>query len=462
MRSVRSCVHRMVSKKFGAFASNGIFRLNYADCGPWQWQKSILRTFLLALTLCNCSAAPVIDLYSADYRNSEAWAGDSQLLLNILRARDDVPIHFADLAIIHGSIQLTASGSATFPFANLTNSTIPSSVSPTVSAASQPTFDVGTLDTQDFTKGMLSPVDPKIIKQLFDQGVDPRLIMLLFFSEFENPNKRLFFNNTACDTVTPGTEPSRGCLNRFYGYLNEIDNLLEQTTGQRKRDVIANARKQLQANVYVALRPLGGPLTGPWTMQYNLTDLRQLDPMKYKIIGKQVYAISEPRLAICYEEGLHHDYKLGHRLVPLFPLVGNDLVASEEACTKGEVVVSQGPRMPVGFSIRSSYEILQFLGQVLRFQAEHKDKDRCLTLAKEDRSCTKGEVLFQVNAPVGRPVVGTRYGDGWYALYDRDCNKDFQTACDYSLEVLAILELLLNANKSAKDIPSTPRVQVVP
>lgn len=458
---VRACARRIARE---GLASPGsiLICFDWAAIRRWRSYRPLLLTLLLTLSLYDCSAAPVIDLFSADYRKSEALAGDAQLLLNILRAKDDLPIHFADLAIIHGSIQLTASNTTTLPFAHFAGSNVPSSVAPAVSAGSSPTFDVGTLDTQDFTRGMLSPVDPKIIKQLFDQGVDPRLIMLLFFSQFENPDHQLFFNNMACDIVTPGTKPQFGCLNRVYGYLDEIDNLLARKIGpthpaEAESARLGNARKQLQANVYVALQPIGSPLTGSWTLATNLTDLRQLDPAKYKIIGKQVYAISEPRLAICYEEGRHHDFRLGHHLIPLFPLPG-----SEAACTKSEVVVSPGPKANVGFSIRSSYEILQFLGQVLRFQQEQLDRDRCLTLDKENRSCGTGEVLFQVNAPVGRPVVGTAYDGNWYALYDRSCNMDFQESCDYSLQVLGILELLLNANKSAKDIPSTPRVQVVP
>src|SRR5271154_3434869 len=50
------------------------------------------------------------------------------------------------------------------------------------------------LDTQDFTKGILSPVQPQIIKQLFDQGVDPRVLMLLFFTEYQDRTGRRFLN----------------------------------------------------------------------------------------------------------------------------------------------------------------------------------------------------------------------------------------------------------------------------
>jgi hypothetical protein len=401
---------------------------------------------VLTLGLCGCSASHVIDLYAADYRETAATAGDSQLLLNILRAKDDLPIHFSDLSIIHGSIQLTAGTTATLPFAHFAGSTTPSSIGPTLNAQSSPTFDMGTLDTQDFTKGMLSPINPQIIKQLFDQGVDPRLMMLLFFSEYQNPDKQRFYNNMACDhSATQYAEP--GCKIHLFDYLDQINHIF---SGKGLYE--AKEGKQLEANIYVVLTPVGGPLTGPWTLADNLGDLSGLDTKKFKLDGKRLYSISDPQLAICY-------YEKDHKLRALFssPILG------DEACNQSEVKVARPPKKNAGLTVRSPYEILQFLGQVLRYQ-EERETNHCLTLSsdRQHRLCDSGEVLFQVNASVGTPEVATRYGDGWYALNRRSCSRLNEDSCDYSLQVLAILELLLNANKVAADIPNTPRVQVVP
>jgi hypothetical protein len=393
---------------------------------------------LLAVSLGGCSASPIIDIHAAEYRETEASAGDAQLLQNILRAKDNLPIHFAELSNIHGSIQLTAGTTANIPFANLAGSTTPSLINPSVGAQTSPTFDVGTLDTQDFTKGILSEINPRIMKTLFDQGVDPRIIMLLFFSEYRNPRGERFLNNFACDRAYP-VDIEHGCLNRVYGYLREIDGLI----------AAKGLPQQLQANVYVVLRPIGGQLTGVWNLKDNLGDLTKLDTTKYRLIGKQLFSISEPRLAICYERD--------HRLYPLF----DQNITGTESCTKNEVIVRHPSRATFSLSIRSTYAMLEFLGQVLRFQ-EERGNNRCLTLDPNDRHCDSGEVLFQVNAPAGKPVVSTSYGGRWYSLFDRRCQLDFEQPCDYSLQVLAILELLLNANKAAKDIIATPRVQVVP
>jgi hypothetical protein len=376
----------------------------------------------------------VIDLFSADYREAAAAAGDAQLLLNILRAKDSHPIHFTDLSVIHGSIQWTAGASSAIPLAQ-NGSATPTILTPVLGAQNSPTFDMGTLDTQDFTKGILNPIDPKIIKQLFDQGVDPRVMMLLFFSEYENSDKQRFLNNLSCDPSTPGKQPNSGCLNRVYDYLGAIDRLLE--------------KNQVRVNLYVVLKPVGGTLSGAWSLQ-NLGELRQLDATKYKLIGKQLYSISETRLALCYEKN--------HILYPLF---FDSYASSFDACNNDEVIVVNTPKINVSLPIRSTYQVIMYLGQILRFQ-EEKGNDRCVTLDQADRTCDSGEVLFQVNSHVGTPIVGTKYGDQWYAINDRPCVRNNNDHCDYSLQVLAILELLLNENKAAKDIISIPRVQVVP
>ena len=421
--------------------------------------------------MCGCSGAQFIDSYARDYRDATASAGDAQLLLNILRAKDDLPIHFSDLSTVTGSLQWTASATAAIPLVQ--NGTMtPSTLSPTISAQNTPTFGLGTLDTQDFTRGMLAPVDPLIIKQLFDQGVDPRLLMILFFSEYRDPSGRVYQNNMTCDLSRPLNADGE-CYNRIYGFLSKIDGIfyyehhLTPAFGTLAHTPSTGQQQHLYANAYVALRPVGGELAGPWSIS-NLDQLRQLDPAKYRLIDereawsagappdegtpsyKRLFSVSESRLALCYE--------INGKLKPLFP-AGN--VPNGLACTNKEIVLHELPSENGSLAIRSSYQIIQFLGQVLRFQ-EEKRANRCLTLSADQRFCDTGEVIFQVNSSVGAPVVATRYADAGYTVNYRTCSKEHARPCDYSLQVLAILELLLNYNKAAKDIIAIPRVQVVP
>jgi hypothetical protein len=411
----------------------------------FRFGRPLLATVALFVALGGCSGSNVITSYTADYRDTVATAGDSQLLLNILRAKDNLPLHFYDLSNIHGSIQWTAAAVANIPVA-LNGMPTPTTVSPAVGAQNSPSWDFGTTDTQDFTRGILSKLDPRVVKALFDQGVDPRIIMLLFFSAYYEPGGKVLLNTMACDPTDRGQRPEEGCLNQVYAYLDRINRLLWTA---RSGPV---GGWKLRANIYSALQPLGGRLSGDWTLTDTLEQLRELDTTQYRLIGKQLYSVSAQRLAICYERG-----GTLHSLIPL--------QHSDQACTQAEVIDRSPPtKSNVGLVLRSAYDIIQFLGQILKFQEEKRldGKDRCLTLDGRDRRCGTGEVIFQVNAPAGIPVIGTRYGNAWYALHDRGCNKNHQEACDHSIQVLAILELLINENKAAKDIIATPRVQVVP
>lgn len=429
------------------------------------WKVARVRLLLAALrcagalallsVLGGCSASKFIDLYAADYRDTAATAGDAQLLLNILRAKDDLPIHFSDLSVIHGSIQLTAGSNSSLPFAHFMGSQTPSQVNPNFIAQSAPSFDLGTLDTQDFTRGMLSQVDVNTIKTLFDQGIDPRLLLILFFSEYDGPNGDRYLNNTQCELTH--REPSRepGCWLHMYDYLGKVNALIGG------RGIYARAdRREMQANVYQVLKPVAGPLAGSLSMKDNLSDLTQIDLKKFRLKGNRLYSISDPQLAICH-------YGKDRKLHPIFLTSA----AGNETCTEDEVIYTPVlDKKNAGLAVRSPYEVLQFLGQVLRFQEEVKgfdpnryDLNRCITLDpdRDQRHCDTGEVLFQVNASGGIPAVTTKYGGASYSVNYKDCNKLGDQPCDYSLQILAIVELLINANKSASDIISTPRVQVV-
>jgi len=85
----------------------------------------------------------------------------------------------------------------------------PSQVNPSFVAQSSPSFDLGTLDTQEFTRGMLSQVHVNTIKTLFDQGADPRLLLILFFSEYDRPSGDRYLNNTQCELSHHEGQPLR-------------------------------------------------------------------------------------------------------------------------------------------------------------------------------------------------------------------------------------------------------------
>jgi hypothetical protein len=150
----------------------------------------------LCLFLAECTGAPIVGADVSDYRGTFSTTSDEQLLVSILKARDRAPLHFTELQSLGASIQLTSSLQATDPIGPLNGSTTRASLQGTIGAQNNPTFSLSTLETQGFTKGLLSPVDATLIKQFLDEGVDARLIFLLFFSSITTEDGNVYNNNT--------------------------------------------------------------------------------------------------------------------------------------------------------------------------------------------------------------------------------------------------------------------------
>ncbi len=168
---------------------------------------------LLAVTaLCGCEVwSGTIRTDVVDYSDVLETTTNQFLLINVLQARDDAPLHFAALPNIHGSLQATASLTGTIPYeqgiegarsaAEAASGTTPAtpaspaaaflngSIAPTISAQSSPSYEVDSVEAKDFVTGITSPIDPKYIKYWIDRGLDKRIILLLFFSSAQITEK---------------------------------------------------------------------------------------------------------------------------------------------------------------------------------------------------------------------------------------------------------------------------------
>jgi hypothetical protein len=371
----------------------------------------------------NCTGAPIIGMDVSDYRSTFGTTGDEQILVSILRARDNSPLHFTELATLGASIQLTSSLQATDPVGPLNGSTNRASLQGTLGAQNNPSFQLSSLETQAFTQGLLTPVNPTLIKQFLDEGIDRELILLLFFSSIRY-NGATYLNNTKYDTSEPD------CYKHFFQYLGAIDQI---------------AKHKITANVYVEWTPMGPAVPVGTT---GLKDLDGIDPTKYSIQAADdgkvtVYSISAPKLALCNGK--------------LSVLSG----VNDDTCTNQKVIlpaIDTGSAKPSNaLAVRSVYQIIQYLGQILNFQEKTAANNRCITLdGGRNRTCDGSNVFFQVNPARGSPLVTTRYRNELYTVGVGPCG-DY---CDHSAEVMKILNLLINVNKSAADIPQVPLVRV--
>ena len=133
-----------------------------------------------AMCLGGCSLSSYITSSAVDYNATIEDVNNQQLVINVLRARDQAPLYFTELGQIHGVMSASAGNQFTIPFGpgklpgrEYTNAS-------TLNVSSSPTFDTSPLDTQDFTAGLLKQVPPEVFGYFAKMYSQSPAILYLF------------------------------------------------------------------------------------------------------------------------------------------------------------------------------------------------------------------------------------------------------------------------------------------
>jgi hypothetical protein len=220
----------------------------------------------LSILLGGCGFAPaVMKIDSIAFGEVIEDTTNKLLVMNVLRARDKAPLHFADIPVIRESMQQSASIAAlnvSGPNRPPTTTTARDTLSGALSLQFAPSFELTHLHSKDFITGISSPIDPKVVKYWLDRGLDRRIALLLFFSAAEivetasekGPVRTIRVMNSprdAVDIIKGRTRPFSGpeelkCdtqadFERYLKLLNAVRTFFANT--YRERRVIARGMK---------------------------------------------------------------------------------------------------------------------------------------------------------------------------------------------------------------------------
>jgi hypothetical protein len=134
-------------------------------------------------------------------------AQNEMLLLNVIRAKDRLPMYLTALNSLSGKMTATVEGSVGGSYSGLEEETTASEVTsgvlgkvtdgmkesitrgllPSVkgSYSHSPDFTVAILDGQEFTRGFLTPIPQRTFAYFWDQGWPPELLMYLLVNKVE-------------------------------------------------------------------------------------------------------------------------------------------------------------------------------------------------------------------------------------------------------------------------------------
>ncbi len=400
------------------------------------------------------SLAPQLDRNALDYHEVVEDVTNNILVTNILRARDRAPLHYSDLSIIRGSVQAGAAAQATIPFGNLNAATDRKGLQlGNISIQSAPNFDLGTLDTNDFTHGILTPISGETIKYFLDQGLDPRIAFIVFFEGIKGYAAELRLRDGIV-VVRPG---------------DKVNNSPDKREDFNKFMTIANHEASgLYANAYQELHPIGQQFKIDLRNAYKeIKEIAALDFSKVQVRQTErsglyaLYAIAPgTRVTFCrYLNGERSDASVIEdssrgRTKDKFKVFGVartrlPTLHPSQVCTATEVILDAGAgASEVVLYPRSAQGIIEYLGALLRLE---QARGRPITLTAAPDS----PVLFSLMRQPENARFSVEYrGEQYYVPAASDRN--------YTLPILALVNQLFNLYKSGKDIPTTRTVNIVP
>lgn len=373
-----------------------------------------------SLALAGCVPGRSLSSRAVDYNSAAENARNEMLLLNILRARDRKPMVFTGLSRITGSVRAESrigAAASTGPDAAGVQA-----YSPSFGFTDAPTFDVAVLDSQEFTRGVMTPVGTEILEYFWDQGYNREVLLYLVVKRFElecgapGSTPPVFLENDP-------TEPSFGAFSALVGELAdggqwEFDDFRTERIGP---PVDAAEARRLPTLVQMASSPLRLRPVGDGTFQLEKTSTK--------------LRIALPGTAAC----------------------GGDAPAGLRFFDSRGALEAAGrlaPAEPRGrMVLRSPQSILHYLGELARPEREVVIRPRRPDQPAPERS------LFSVR-PAGEckgSEVSVRYDGGRWAI-PRGTGE-----CDAgrSMQSLAVTAQLLSLLQSSKDLPTTSTVRIV-
>jgi hypothetical protein len=177
---------------------------------------------MAAFFLTTLGGCAVVDQYGSratEYNEQTAASKSSTILLNILRAAYHEPLQFTDISTVTGTASAQGSINANLPFRvggpNLTSAQL-FTINPAASMSGGPQFSVGNLNTQEFYRGLQSPVDTRIIANFKDAGISLNVLLPLLISDIEVRNR---------DTITQIHNSGSTWLS-YREFLSAVENLV--------------------------------------------------------------------------------------------------------------------------------------------------------------------------------------------------------------------------------------------
>jgi len=409
--------------------------------------KAVLASAGLCASLVGCSVPnPKMDDMAAQYQNTVEQYNFNNILLNIVRGSDNLPLSFLDIPSIIGTGNFSAgTGTSSFSAGNLSGSIINGATSsfmlnPSISVGTSFNYTQSSLDNAAFQTGFNSVIPLTTVNFFKTSNMPPELIMSLMIGSIE-----MVSADGQVEKVmnTPGLEsfPQFQAIAKLlvkYNLTTQITNT-EIPSGPK----MTEAQAATAMTALVTSKDLGKmqmkyfPAKGKEKSYYQLVTVTQMATL---CLGESAYT----------KEIIS---KYGDQYFCAKPVATPDNQSKHQGISATNE--PQKGKTSIAINIRSNRDIYQYLGQILTIQAGNPN----IQVVVDPSYVVKGQtakpqpiIVIKKNESVANPLAQITYRGNTYAIPSNDNG--------YTPLVINMMAQLLNLNKISGSIPPSPAVLV--
>lgn len=433
-----------------------------------------LMTLGLSVMAAGCVASADFVRNAEHYNLAVEKAQTEMLLLNILRAKDHMPLYLTDMSKLNGSVsrKVTGGGTAglsttwsrggTGPAHTLLR---PFGLSSGFEVVENPSFQVDVLSTQEFMQGFLTPVSQAKFVFLLKGGWPPDLLFHLLVQRV-----RLTCSNKS---GLPGKTWSNHPSSLDEGPLSEFSDLVREVVGTDKLDSKIEVVEDAST---VTIGETAEPVTLEELVAAGKEGFQvkhESGSLSWQLLSSQI------RVQLRLNNWVYFEQKCKPQKDDGKPLATRGLMQqSLEAPPKGaaETVPDNAESyvQSVVFEMRSPEGVLYYLGQLARLG----EKGSSLGLPRSCDGYMTRPIFVLRKGPCSQAASAcVNYQGESYIVPKRDDQHEIEAKCmskgsfgpleiddatgGESMHVLSLLVQLIALQKNAKEFEGTPVVRVI-
>jgi hypothetical protein len=414
-------------------------------------------SLVMSMMLGGCASPPQIADQAIKANLSVEQAHNQILLLNVVRAYHRRPLYFTGFTGINGPI---GTGRPSFSLATPFGPDFKTNIYTLTTgfAPDVPSFQTGIYDGQEFIRGLMTPISPKLAQFFLDQGWPQELILHLFVREivvvdddddvkkrYTNypPNEGLFksFQEQVKELSTCELVVDTSVTKKQYGpdvpshKLQDAEKLAAAKSAEFTIDAVENQdahRKSLPSDFYRLSRIRQ-------EVVFKLRDRKSPDQKCLGIGSDQEQRVHQGAMVSTDEKSLRQ----AHRAL--------------NAVSKDQDKRELSKRFAI-FTLRSPEAMLYYLGELARVENEPEYGSRPIPVIGFDYPRNyKPEPLFVLRKNPGQSgtaaAVQVEYEGDAYAIPENGGR---------SMHVLSLVQQLIGLHKKAADLPATTTVRILP